>query len=274
MSAFNMFRAEGGATKVDSGNAAGGNPQQNQQAGPGGVQLDGRPAPTRGNPGDPNSQNLNPDGGENAAPKAPLEQFSKLWEDPPSEKNADGTPKQKRGTNNPMFNVDPKKIMDAANSVDFTSVITPEIRRKIEAGGAEGTEAMMGSLRSLASTLYAQNTMGTAKMIDAALARQAQQFQEMLPGIIKKHSLGESLGSSNPLFNNPATKPIFRMVQERIAEMHPEMSVQEQKEMAEEYFTNFASALTPEERGKDSKGNPIQTETDWSSYLPDPLRSV
>src|ERR1017187_3038061 len=75
----------------------------------------------------------NPDG----STPSPMDSYKELWSNDPNAKA-------------PMaefsFNPDQAKLMEAAKSVDFTRVVTPELSKRIMAGGSDGMTAVMEAM--------------------------------------------------------------------------------------------------------------------------------
>lgn len=228
MSIMDMFRSvvQGGTAK-----SAEGNPSPQPQGGD----------PSKGNPGVPGDGTpQNKDGsGPAAIPKAaegdksPLEGYEKLWETDPNAKKAPSL--------TPTFTADPAKLMEAARTIDFAKVIDPEVLAKAVAGDAA---AFSQAINSAAQAGYAQSAHATTKIVEQALTQQAKMFkEEIMPAILREHSISTAVASDNAIFENPAVKPIVEMATAQLSAKYPNASAADIKKHAQEYFMGFAKEL-------------------------------
>lgn len=260
MSIMDMFRsiAQGGTAKAGDGSPS---PQPN-----GGDPSKLNPAV----PGDGTAQNK--DGsGPTAIPKAaegdksPLEGYGKLWETDP---NAKKTPSLA-----PTFTADPAKLMEAAKTIDFAKVIDPEVLTKAAAGDGA---ALSQAINSAAQAGYAQSAHATTKIVERALADQAKMFkEEIMPAILREHSISTAVSADNAIFENPAVKPIVDMATAQLSAKYPNASAADIKKHAQEYFMGFAKELATAggmtmEKAVDpagSKVSGIREPQDWGKYF-------
>lgn len=155
--------------------------------------------------------------GPKAIPKAgegeasPLAQYGKLWETA----DTDGKPIQLV----PPMTADPVKLLEAAKTVDFTKAMRPEV---LEAA-AKGDAVALGTLvNEAAQAGYAQSAMATTKILEAALKKQADMFQkEVMPEILRRHSISQVNKADNPVFDNPAVKPMLDGLEAQLAVKYP-----------------------------------------------------
>lgn len=160
----------------------------------------------------------NTDGtGPKAIPKAgegdasPLDGYSKLWET--ADTDLKPTPLV------PQMTADPAKLLEAAKGVDFTKAMRPEV---LEAA-SKGDSAALGTLiNEAAQAGYAQSAMATTKIVEAALTKQAKTFQEtVMPEILRRHSISQTNRADNPIFDNPAVKPMLEGLENQLAIKNP-----------------------------------------------------
>jgi hypothetical protein len=217
-----------------------------------------KPVPPGGSAQLENTPNAD-DPNKSANPASPLDRFEKLWE-----------PK-KVDANNPdvassFANVDPKKVVEMANGVNFSANITPETMQAIAAGGEEAVKAFATALNSVGSTVFAQNTVLTSKMIAQALEQQRNEMTKQLPGMMKRESLATDL-SSIPILNHPAAAPLKTALTNQFAQQFPDASQQELAKMASDYLQALGSGLAPQKEETETSSK--KKEPDWSSFLPE-----
>ena len=179
------------------------------------------PAPAPAEPGnlpaagDPNA--LAPAGvasaPEVAAPEgnSPLAEYKDMWDTIPNQE-ADAPMTQK---------LDPVKLQQAIAKSDFSTVITPENLAAIAAGGDEATKAFASSMNQVSQQVMNQSVLASNKMIEQAIERVNTTWEAKLPALLKKQNLNESVASADPIFSNPAVKPIMEATQLQLAAKYP-----------------------------------------------------
>jgi hypothetical protein len=192
-----------------------------------------------------------------AEPAAPLADFAKLWE-----RNASDTTQQ------PVIGaVDPKKLMEAAQKTDFAKAIPKDTMAKIQAGGQEGQEAFAQAMNLVTQTVYANSAMATAKIVEQALAKQQSNFEAKLPQIIKQHQLSDTLRSENPVFSNPAVKPLINAMEHQLATKFPDASASELTAMAKQYVEGLGAVFAPKAEQTPAEKSAAAKEIDWSALF-------
>lgn len=190
------------------------------------------------------------------ATQTPMDQFKDLWQTPPTEDP---------NANQSMFaNLDPKKVMDSAKTVDFTKALTPEVLQKIQAGGAEAMQILPQVLNSVAQASFGQSTLTTSKIVEQALAKQQEKFEAMLPTLVKRASADDAL-SANPIYSNPAIQPLVTAAKEMFVRKHPNATAAEITSQVESYFKALGQSLAPAPAQPASKTSP--GEVDWDKFM-------
>ena len=197
------------------------------------------------------------DGQPGNSTASPLANFADIWKT---------TTNAEKDTVAEMFaGLDPAKVMESARKVDFTKSLPAELQAKIRAGGDEGLEAMMAAMNSVAQTGYAQSAIATTKIVEQALAKQAENFQRDLPNQVKRLTSGEQMLANNPLLSNPAIQPFAEAVKEQLIRKNPNATSGEINTQVQDFFTEMGKAFGPKPAEtaaqKSAKGE------DWSAFL-------
>lgn len=239
----------------------------------GAQQNQGQQAPVNAdqNPAVPNSNTIqNMDGsGPAAIPKAaegeqsPLENYKDLWQ------KSDNSPAEVSLV--PSLVADPNKLMEAAGRIDFTKALNPELLSKAATGDASALAAVVNQA---AQAGFAQSAAATTKIVEAALAQQEKAFHEkVMPDILRKHTINTTLGAENPLFENPAVKPMLDMAIQQFTVKYPTAAPAEIKRMAGEYLKGFAEEMA-KASGKSlvdissqETKNTARQDTDWEKFF-------
>ena len=221
------------------------------------------PQPGNTNPAAPGADPANPtvpQGTVEASkkePESPLDQFGSLWQ--PSD-NKEGP--------QPVINVDPKQLAEAASKTDFRKMISQEQLTAIQAGGEQAAAAFAEAINKVAQGVYAQSAFATTKIVEQAVNRAREQFQAEIPAHIKRQAVSDSLRNENPVFNHPAASPILGAIEAQMTAKFPNATASEITSMAKQYLENFASAVTaPAAAAKKAEEAKNSKDFDWNSYL-------
>ena len=209
---------------------------------PGGVNADGSPK-------------LNADGTPVTA--SPLDAFNDLWK-----------PSTGQTGDTALFaNVDPQKLMEAAKKTNFSSMITKEQSAAIAGGGEGAVTAFAQAMNSVAQTVFAQSALASTKIVDQALAEQQKRFKEMLPNLVKQHTLSDSLRTENPMFNHPSVQPLIGALETSLATKHPNATASELTALAKQYVEGLGQVFNPTVVTDQNTSGAKSDGTDWSKFL-------
>lgn len=252
MSIMDMFKGITGSAPAPQA-------QQTQPTGPGAIPP--QAAATGGTNAGTAPNGTVPQAATASEPKAPLDDFSKLWETDP---NAAVAPTTVFG------DVDPKKFMEAAGKVDFSRAIKPEMLQAIQAGGEDGMKAFAAAMNSVAQNVYAQASFASTKITEQALAKARESFTAEIPNLVKSQQAAEALRAENPIFSHPAASPILSAIQQQLVVKYPNATAAELSTMAKTYLENFATGINAPATAAAAKADAAKktaNETDWSTFL-------
>lgn len=209
--------------------------------------------PQGGNPMAPGAQ-----GEPQTQEKSPFAEFEKLWDTP---KPVDGQIQDE-----PIrFNIDASKVQQSAKQIDFTKTVTPALLERINAGGEGAMQAMMQAMNEMGQTIFAQSMMAGTRVLENGLETSHQRLSRTLPETIRKQNVSTTLRESNPLFSNPATAPMLKMLESQLTSQFPTATPQQIAEHARNYLVSFAgeaAKLNPETQAQASFQ--AGREIDWS----------
>ena len=192
--------------------------------------------------------------------KSGLDQFNDMWKTDPATQQQQGQP---------LFNLSQENILAAARKQDFMKdVATPEMLAKVQAGGAEGVQAMMEMMNTMGQMVYAQSAVATTKLVEGALDK--SQFAKVadLDTHMKRHTLNTTLPEANPVFSSPAAQPIIQGLSQQFMVKFPAASPKEISGMVQDYLTNFSAAFNaPAKAAEEQKQKAASGETDWSKFM-------
>jgi len=188
-------------------------------------------------------------------PESPLAQFEKLWETDP---NAVASPEYAHEQ------LDPAKLQEVMGKVDLTKAITPEQLAAINAGGEGATQALLQTMNTVAQQSMMQSAVVTNKMVETAIAKTIASMEAKIPGMLKEQNLSNSLNEKNPIYSNPAVKPVIDAVKAQVAMKYPNATTAEHLKMAQDFVTAMGSSLNPVAPATPD----VSAGDDFSQFLP------
>jgi len=197
--------------------------------------------------------------GTDKAAATPLDQFTDLWKNEPTDPNA--PPK----SNSVFGNVDPAKFMEAAGRIDFSQAVTPEQLQAITTGGEGAMQAFAQAMNKVAQNVYAQSAFATTKIVDQALQKARGDFVAEIPQHIKRSQVNDNLRSENPIFSNPAVRPIISALESQMTVKFPNATATEITAMAKQYVEALGTSFAPKPASSETAG--AKTEPDWNSFF-------
>lgn len=201
---------------------------------------------------------LTPNPSPDPAIASPLDGFKDFWDTDP-QLLANSKPK-------PIFNVDPKKLAEAAAKNDFSKVVSPEMLQKIQAGGPEAAKVLIDAMNQMSQKSFGDSAQASVAMIEAALEKQREMFEAKLPSLIKSQTVSESLRNESPVFSHPAAAPVLEMFQKQAAIKFPTSTAAEHTQMAKDWLKSLSEAGTPKPAAPANKPG----EYDWGKFFDSP----
>lgn len=188
-------------------------------------------------------------------PKSPLDAYQELWKIDDKQAPAE----------EPLFNVDPAKLHEAAAQTDFTKVITPELRQKLAAGGEEAIAANLEVMNKIAQANFAHSALATTKIVEQVVDKLAAKHEAQIAAMLKQSKISDNLTQENPLLDNPAVAPLVKAMKDQFTAKYPNASPAEISTMTKDYFKQVATVFSPAQPTNSAQeGTPAY---DWSNFL-------
>lgn len=195
------------------------------------------------------------DTGENNS-DSPLDQFKDLWENKPDSESTDTSPAA----------LDPNKLQEVISKADFSKGVNAEVLAKIAAGGEDATAAFAQAMNTVAQQVMLQSTLANNKLIEQQVQAAVESQNSQIPELLKKQALSNSLHEANPVFNNPAVKPVMEAVQAQLVAKNPNATPAELAKMTQDFVTVMGEALVPKTEPT-ANPNGEQNVEDWEKFL-------
>lgn len=212
---------------------------------------------TNGNPPVPGVSTGTPGGGQ--AKEEP--NFENLWT-PPKE-GEEGLPDFNPSD---LFNIDPAKVAQAVQGIDYSKAVSPEQMQAIAEGGEGAIQAFAQAMNSVAQQATQVSMIGSAKLIEQALSKANATLDSRMAEQIRKHSVSSGLKEKNPIFSNPAYAPMVSAIEHQFRAKYPNASAPEITELAEKYVFNFAQSVAGKKDADASAASKLN-EPDWEALF-------
>lgn len=173
------------------------------------------------------------------------------------------------------FDITPQQLAEIAGKIDYTQIISPEIRQRIAAGGEDAMAATLEAMNLLGRQTYQHNALATTKLIQKAVQASEANLDQRIAKQFKLLGLSEGVIESNPMLENPSFKPVVDLVKNQILIKYPNASKAELNTMLNRRLAQMGEAFNPELSKKanaNSAGLQLQDqskETNWIDYLSD-----
>ena len=187
--------------------------------------------------------------------ESPLAEFSKLWDTAPVDPNAPPEPKA-------YVPPTAEEIQKAVAKVDFSNNFTPEQLAAVTAGGEGATEALVQLLNTVGQQSLAQSTGISSKLNEQAMQAAIAEEVAKVPALVRAQTVQAHLKDTNPLFDNPAIKPVIDATQQQLQSKFPNATPAQITEMTEKYVLSMGEHFAPKPEVQEGTA-----ADDWSNYL-------
>lgn len=190
---------------------------------------------------------------EPTTPELPLDQFKTLWDAVPDDPNAPA----------PEVPVELKAedIQKAVANANFTQAITPEQITAIGEGGEAAQKAFAEAMNVVAQQVMVQATLVGSRITDNAVAKALELERTKIPQMLRDQATTAHLTDTNPIFDNPAVKPIIEQTKAQLLAKNPTATPEQITQMTQDFILAMGEAFAP------PKPNLAPGETDWSKFI-------
>lgn len=182
---------------------------------------------------------------------SPLDQFKDLWETS-SNKGEDDAPKP----------LNAQELQAAVSKADFSKAISPELLAQISAGGEEAARALPAILNAVAQQTMVQSTLVNNKLMEQAVAAAIAKQDISLASKLREQQAASHLKDSNPLFDNPAVKPVIEATRQQLLQKFPNATPAEITKMTNSYIVAMGEQFAPKPATVTNA-----SDVDWEKFL-------
>lgn len=205
---------------------------------------------------------LGPDG-KPVADSSPLDGFTDLFKIDDKNKPAPDP------FADPLFKVDPAKLAEHVNKLDFARSVNPEVMQKALSGGPEAPAAMAEVMNTVTRASFMAATQMLTAVTENAFKTNNKRYDSVLSGKFRDFQI-RSTPTENAALKHPAAAPVLAAMREQIARTNPDKQPHEVAKMAEEYFIGMSKAITSldDTQTRDTKGGAgAAKDIDFSQFL-------
>ena len=191
-----------------------------------------------------------------AEPASPLAEFKSLWDTAPVDPNAPAGPKA-------FVAPTAEEVQTAVTKADFTKGFTPEQLAAVTNGGEGAQDALVQLLNSVGQQSLAQSTMVNSQLNEKAMQAAIAAEVAKMPAMLRSQSAADHMKTANPVFSNPAVKPIIEATQQQLQTKFPNATNAELTEMTQNFITAMGAEFAPKPEAAELPAG----ETDWNSFF-------
>ena len=167
--------------------------------------------------------------------ETPLTPFTNLWDDVPSPNAV--------VTNLNSYN--PQDIATAMGKIDLSSAITPEHMQAITHGGQDAAAAFAAAMQAVAQKAMVQATLVSSQLTKKAVEDAVAATRATLPDLLREQGAQNHMRETNPLFSNPAVKPVIEAARSQLLSKYPNATHSEITGMVNDYIRAMGTAFAP-----------------------------
>ena len=191
---------------------------------------------------------------------SPLAEFSGLWDTPVNKGEGEDKSKQ-------SFDLKPEDVKAAVEKINFTQTLNADTLARISAGGEEAAKAFAESLNQVAQSVMSQTMMVSQKLANKAVEDALAAQQSKLPGLVRDQNTSATVFESNPLFKDPAVRPVIDATRQQLQLKYPEASPAQIADMTKNYVLAMSKAFNPTVVTPSNPFEQSSDSTDWEKFL-------
>lgn len=195
--------------------------------------------------------------GDTNKPATPMASFDKLWET-----DATKTGAKPAGV---LPEITAEQLTATLANSNFLHSVSPELLAKAAGGDATAFgDVINQGLR----TVMAQSVLASRGLVEAGTRSHGEQLRTSLPTMVRSSNVSDSL-QANPLYSNPAVKPVIDNVRRQLEEKNPTASAKEIADLTDSYFADLTKAMrgSSDEGAAHAAGGQAKGEINWYKEL-------
>ena len=191
---------------------------------------------------------------------SPLDEFASLWE--PNSNEGDAGSEQEE---TPALTEE--ALAKVVSNADFTKSVSPELFSTIAAGGEDAVTAMAQVMNAVARDSFSKAVLANNKLTEQAVEKALERERSNIPKLLRDQAATNHLNESNPVFQNPAIKPVIEATKSQLLEKFPNATNEQIASMTKDYILAMAEAFSDKLAGSSQEGSIVGADVDWEAFL-------
>lgn len=187
--------------------------------------------------------------------QSPLDQFKTLWDTVPNEDEK--LPAK-------QVPLTAEAVQKSMAKADFSSAATAEQLTAIQEGGEPASAAMMQIINDVARQVMVQSTMVNNKLNERAIAEAVAANEATLPTRLRNQAATDHLNTANPLYANPAIKPVVEAAHNMLLQKYPTETNAQIATRVNDYMMAMSQQFAPQDVINNNNG---VEDVNWEKFL-------
>ena len=190
--------------------------------------------------------------------QSPLDSFAEIWQTPTNVQN------QAPNIAADAISFDANQMQAIRQKVGAMNFLAGAKPETIQAALTGNVEAFGSVINGAVQQALLQSMQLSGAMVNQGLRGRSQELMSHFPEIVRQQLASQQLRQDNPLFSNPATKPVLEALESALVRNQPGLTPQQVSQVAQSYLQEFAKNLIPQ--------SPVQQSqqaagTEWDNFF-------
>lgn len=186
---------------------------------------------------------------------SPMADFKTLWDTVPTDPNNPLEPAAAKP-------LDPAELQTVMAKANFAKAVTPEMMAAINAGGEGAGAAFTQAMNAVVQGAMVQSTLINEQLTTKAVQAAVAAAEAKIPGLVREQSTQAHIQDANPVFSNPAIKPVIDATRTQLMQKNPNMTPAEINEQLNNFVTAMTETFNPAAPATSAEGT-----QDWEKFL-------
>ena len=161
--------------------------------------------------------------------------------------------------------IDNDKVIELAKGMNFVPN-GPEMQALAQKALSGDAQAFAEYNNALMQNMYASILTQTSRISEKIARAGVTRLQATIPNTVRSISTTNNLTTQNPIFSDPASKPMVDMIRSQVELKNPTATPEQVTEQVTKYFQDFAAVLAPKAKPAETP-NPYGGTTDYTDFF-------
>lgn len=165
----------------------------------------------------------------------------------------------------PFLNVDRAKVAELAKTMNFAPS-TPEMQALAMKALQGDMQAFTEYNNAMMQNMYVQVLTQTSGISEKIAREGINRLKDTIPNTVRSISTTSNLQKQNPIFTDPAAKPMVDMIRAQVELKNPTATPEQVTEQVAKYFQDFAGVIAPKAVSTEPT-NPYGGTTNYEGFF-------